>query len=354
MKEIPITVIRSIELLGIVLVVFIFYVGADIIMPILLSFFISIMLLPVHRFLMSKKIPEILSIIISILLLALFLGGIIWFFSSQITKLINEFDQIKSNVNNHLNNLSHWIDNKFGISSKEQTKFINEQSNNVLNSLGKILGGAMGSFSSFIVFFGLLPIYIYLMLFYKNLFLKFIFMWFSPTDHEMVREGLKESETIIKSYLLGLIIQVTYMTILLGGLMIIFGIKHALLIGVIFAILNLIPYIGALFGNIIGVLLTLSSTQELSAVITVLIIISAVQFLDNNILMPRIVGSKVKINAFAAIFGVIVGGTIAGISGMFLALPLIAVLKIIFDRTKILKQWGVLLADERPKNNLMK
>lgn len=269
------------------------------------------------------------------------------------TKLINEFDQIKTNVNNHLNNLSHWIDNKFGFSSKEQTKFINEQSNNILNSLGQILGGAMGSFSGFIVFFGLLPIYIYLMLFYKNLFLKFIFMWFSESDHEMVKDSLKESETIIKNYLLGLVIQISYMTVLLGGLMTIFGIKHGLLIAIIFAILNLIPYIGALFGNIIGVLLTLSATEELSAVITVLIIISVVQFLDNNILMPRIVGSKVKINAFAAIFGVIVGGTVAGIAGMFLALPLIAVLKIIFDRTKILKQWGVLLGDERPKENVM-
>lgn len=353
MKDLPITVIRSLELLGVILCILTLYVGANVIMPILLSFFISIMLLPIYRFLRTRKIPEIISIIFSILLLVIFLSGIIWFFSAQVSKLVNDFDQIKENVNNHLTNLSSWIDNKLGFSGKEQTKFINEQSNNLLNSLGKILGGAMGSFSNMVVFFGLIPIYIYLMLFYKNLFLKFIFMWFAPSDHEKVKEGLKESEAIIKNYLLGLMIQITYMTVLLGGLMTIFGIKHALLIGIIFAILNLIPYIGALFGNIIGVLLTLSSTDQLSDVITVLIIISVVQFLDNNILMPRIVGSKVKINAFAAILGVIVGGSIAGISGMFLALPSIAVLKIIFDRTKILKQWGVLLSDERPKENLM-
>ena len=174
-------------------------------------------------------------------------------------------------------------------------------------------------------------------------------MWFTDESHPKVKESLKETEVIIKSYLIGLLIQVTYMTILLGGILFIIGIKHALLIGVVFALLNLIPYVGALFGNIIGVLLTLTSSQELSPVITVLIVIAVVQFLDNNILMPRIVGSKVKINALSAILGVIIGGTLAGISGMFLALPIIAVLKIIFDRSDIFRHWGVLLGDERPE-----
>jgi predicted PurR-regulated permease PerM len=131
------------------------------------------------------------------------------------------------------------------------------------------------------------------------------------------------------------------------------GIKHAILIGAIFAILNLIPYVGALIGNLIGVLLTLSSSQEIWPIFAVLGTIAFVQFLDNNILMPRIVGSKVKINALATIVGVIVAGSLAGISGMFLSLPVIAVLKIIFDRTESLKQWGVLLGDERPKRSPM-
>lgn len=178
-------------------------------------------------------------------------------------------------------------------------------------------------------------------------------MWFPKEDFARVEEGIRETESIIKSYLTGLLIQITYITVLLGGGLLIFGIKHALLIGVIFAILNLIPYIGALFGNIIGVLLTLTASQELGPILTVLITIAVVQFLDNNILMPKIVGSKVKINALATIVGVIIGGSIAGIAGMFLSLPTIAVLKVIFDRTDNLKQWGVLLGDEIPKQNPM-
>ena len=141
--------------------------------------------------------------------------------------------------------------------------------------------------------------------------------------------------------------------ILVGGTLLLVGIKHALLIGVIFALLNLIPYIGALIGNVIGVLLTLASSPDLWPIFTVLGIIAGAQFLDNNILMPRIVGAKVRINALAAIVGVFTGGAIGGIMGMFLSLPTIAVLKVIFDRTENLQQWGVLFGDERPDHTPM-
>jgi len=163
-----------------------------------------------------------------------------------------------------------------------------------------------------------------------------------------------ETESMIKSYLVGLLIQISYITVLLGGILLLFGIEHALLIGIIFAILNLIPYVGALIGNIIGVLLTLATSTAIAPVFIVLGCIAFVQFLDNNILMPRIVGSQVRINALATIVGVIVAGALAGISGMFLSLPVIAVLKIIFDRTQQFRQWGLLLGDERPRNSPLK
>nr|WP_199156119.1 AI-2E family transporter [Pedobacter sp. ASV2] len=349
----PITVKRSIELLGLMALVAVIVIGRDIIMPILMAFFISIMLLPVYRFLRKKKVPESLSIILPIVLVALFVGLIVWFFSNQIGALVKDFPQIKKNVALHLKSLSEWVSQLTHYSTTEQLKFIDDKSNDLLNMGGKLAGGAALTLSGVFVFIGLLPIYIYLMLFYKDILLKFIFMWFKTDHHPKVKEAIYETESIIKSYLIGLLIQISYMTILLGGILMLIGIKHALLIGVIFAILNLIPYVGALIGNIIGVLLTLTSSQELWPVITVLGVIAFVQFLDNNILMPRIVGSKVKINALFAILGVFIGGSVAGVSGMFLALPIVAVLKIIFDRTEMFKQWGVLLGDERPAKSPM-
>ena len=353
MKELPVTVRRSIEIAGLFIVGLIIVAGKMVIMPLLTALYISIVLLPVFRFLVRHKIPDILAIALSLLLLFVGVGLIIWFFSAQLSGLITDFPEIKKNVMLHVQSLSEWINKKAHFSTEKQLEVFNNQTSNLLNNAGSMIGGTVATFSSVFIFLGLLPIYIFLILFYRNLLMRFIFYWFPEKEYDRVSEGMRETESIIKSYLFGLLIQIGYITFLLGGILLLFGIKHALLIGVIFAILNLIPYIGALFGNIIGVLLTLTSSQDLTPVITVLVAIAVVQFLDNNILMPKIVGSKVKINALASIVGVVIGGNLAGIPGMFLSLPTIAILKIICDRTDNLKQWGVLLGDEVPKKNPM-
>jgi predicted PurR-regulated permease PerM len=346
MKELPLTVKRSIELMGICLLGMILSYGQNIIMPVILAFFLSIVLLPVYRFLRSKGAPEFLAILLPILLGALMIALVLWFFTGQFNSLVAEFPEIRKNISKHLEDLSGLINQKTNFSTPEQLKFINNQSDKVLANAGNIISGAANSITSILIYIGLVPIYIYLLLSYKSHLIRFVFIWFEKSEHKNVEEVMKETEHIIKGYLIGLIIQISYIIILLGGVLFLFGIKHALLIGVIFAILNLIPYIGALIGNIIGVLLTLTNSQEILPVFIVLGVIAIVQFLDNNILMPRIVGSKVKINAFAAIMGVFVSGTLAGFTGMFLALPMIAILKVIFDRSEMFKPWGLLLGDE--------
>lgn len=344
----PLTVKRSLELLGLFLIFTVFYIGQDIIMPLLLAFFISLMLLPILRFLRKIGIPEIIAIVLSIIFAILVILIIAGFLSWQVGLLVQDFPQLKENFINHWDNLSAWIQAKFNISSTEQGEMLKQQSQKLFDNTGTVLSGAMVSITGIFLFIGLIPIYTFLILFYKNLLLRFVFLWFNRDDHDSVENVLRESEVMVKSYLIGLLIQVTYMTLLLGGILLVIGVKHALLIAILFAILNLIPYIGALVGNILGVLITLSSSNELWQVAAVLIAITVVQFLDNNILMPKIVGSKIKINALVSILGVVIGGALAGVSGMFLSLPIIAVIKIVFDRTHEFQHWGMLLGDEKP------
>ncbi|MEO6456280.1 MAG: AI-2E family transporter [Ginsengibacter sp.] len=352
MNQLPLTVRRSIELVGIVVLAIVIIEQQQIIMPMLMAFIASIVLLPVYRFLRRKKMPEIVAIFLSILLMLIVIALIIIFITSQIKPMVNNFGQIKQNITNHINELSTWVSYKTSISTTEQAAFIDNQTKKFVDSAGNFIGGAAGSLGSVLIFFGLLPIYTFLILFYRDILKKFVFYWFKFEDHSKVKHVIQQTEVILKSYIGGLLIQISYITILLGGSLILFGIKHALLIGIIFAILNLIPYIGALFGNLIGVLLTLSSSPDIGPVITVLVAIAIVQFLDNNILMPGIVGSKIKINALASLAGVFLGGALAGIPGMFLSLPVIAILKIIFDHTEHFKQWGILFGDERPHKKL--
>lgn len=173
-------------------------------------------------------------------------------------------------------------------------------------------------------------------------------MCFAPQQNKNIEEVMRQTEQIVKSYLTGLLIQIVYLTVLISLILFLFGIKHALLIGIMFAFLNLIPYLGALISNFLSVVITLASSNEISDILIVVGVLAFVQFLDNNILMPRIVGNQVKINPLISIVGIIIAGAMVGISGMFLALPIMAIFKIVFDRSNDYKKWGVLLGDERP------
>ncbi len=349
MQEIPLSIKRSIELLGLCAVFALVYLGQDIVTPLLLAFLISILLMPVFGFFRRLRFPEALAIVTSIIIAALAVLLIVGFFSFQVGRLVSDWPELEKNLTAHWTTLSNWIADKTQLSTREQMAMLQKQSKGMANNMGTYLGSAFSSLGGAFIFFGLLPIYIFLIMFYRKLILKFVFMWFPRANHKEVTAAITETQMITKSYLIGLLIQVTYMTVLVGGLMLICGIPHALLIGIIFAILNLIPYVGALVGNLIGVVLTLASSSNLIDIFIVLGVIGAVQFVDNNILMPRIVGSKVKINALVSIVGVVIGSALAGIAGMFLSLPVMAILKIIFDRTDNYKQWGVLLGDERPQ-----
>jgi predicted PurR-regulated permease PerM len=95
-------------------------------------------------------------------------------------------------------------------------------------------------------------------------------------------------------------------------------------------------------------LITLTTAASMSQITWIFIGLWCIHFVDANFLMPRIVGSKVKINALITMLGAISGGLLIGIPGVFLALPTIAILKIIFDRIDELKPWGILLGDDTP------
>lgn len=112
------------------------------------------------------------------------------------------------------------------------------------------------------------------------------------------------------------------------------------------ALLNLVPYIGMLIANIFCMVITFMFSENIYDVVWVGVILAVVQFIDNNFLMPWIVGSRVKINALVTLLGVLIGGALWGVSGMFLTIPALAVLKVVFDRVDGLKPYGLLLGDD--------
>ncbi|HRO70792.1 MAG TPA: AI-2E family transporter, partial [Chitinophagaceae bacterium] len=195
----------------------------------------------------------------------------------------------------------------------------------------------------------LLPIYTFLLLYYRKLIRKFFLDVFSSRHKEQVEGVLSDSKTIVQGYMVGLLLELAIVTVLNTVGFLVIGVEYAIFLGLLAAVLNLIPYIGMLVATVICMAVTLTTSDNLSDVLWVGAILIAVQFIDNNFIMPYVVSTKVRINALVTIIGVLIGGALAGISGMFLSIPAIAILKAIFDRVDSLKPWGVLLGDEQKK-----
>lgn len=147
----------------------------------------------------------------------------------------------------------------------------------------------------------------------------------------------------------GVCIQVATIAALTTIGLTIVGVPYALLLGVITGILGLIPYLGNILACLITIFATLTGSPDLNLILGVIIVTVIVQLIDNNILVPMVVSSKVEINAIASIIGIFIGGMLAGIAGMFLAIPLLAILKVIFDNVPSLQPWGYLIGDDLPK-----
>jgi predicted PurR-regulated permease PerM len=128
----------------------------------------------------------------------------------------------------------------------------------------------------------------------------------------------------------------------------ILGIEYAILLGILGALLNVIPYIGGVVAVALPMMVALATKSSAWHAFYVLAIYYFIQLIDNNYIVPKIVASKVKLNALFSIIAVIVGNALWGIPGMFLSIPLLAIVKLIFDHIEPLKPWGFLLGDTMP------
>ena len=343
--QLPLYIKLTLVILLLCLLGFIINVGQDIILPFAFSILLSILLLPITAFFERRKIPRVLAITISLLLGILFLFGIIYFITTQIVSFTDDIDSIKSNLAGHFQHAQNWINATFNIPKTQQNQFISNAGEKLKETGTSVAGQTFSSLSQIFSYLVLIPIYAFLLLYYRDLLKNFIIKLCTDEHTERVNEIMHHSRLVIQSYMTGLLIELFIVAAINSAGFLIIGVKYAIFLGLFAAILNLIPYIGMLIASVFCMLITLTNSQNIGDVIWVGVVLTAVQFIDNNIIMPNIVGSKVKINALISILGVLIGGALAGISGMFLSIPFIAIFKVVFDRVDDLKPWGMLLSD---------
>ncbi len=347
-KDQPFYLQSTIVLLGLILLVYVFSVLADIMIPLAFATFLSILLNPLCSWLQRRGIPRVWSIVLALLLAITVVAAVLFFLSAQIMQFKDSVPALKQKLLEIFAESKHYLSGHFGITEQKQDEAVHNALNGSKSMVGQTLFGLLGIFGIVL----LLPVYMFFILFYKPLILNFLFEVFAEENVEKVSDVLSETKAAIQSYIVGLLIETIIVAVMNSLALVLLGVKYGILIGTIGALLNLIPYLGGLIAIALPVLIATVTKDGYATQLGVIGAYLFIQFIDNNILVPRIVSSKVQINALMSIIIVLLGNQLWGLPGMFLAIPFVAVLKIIFDRIDGLKPWGKLLGDNVPTRHM--
>jgi predicted PurR-regulated permease PerM len=225
--------------------------------------------------------------------------------------------------------MEHYVDNIFSsLFTGEQTNIFSTTANTIFQIL-------------------ILPVFTFFLLFYRTKIAYFVFRLVGRKRKKKAVRILRDVSTVTTKYLGGLILVVIILAVLNSTGLIIIGIPHAIVLGVASAILNLIPYFGTLLGALVPIFYVLIAMDDpFSTALKVVFLFIIVQFLENNIITPNIVGGNVRLNALTVIIGLLFGNLIWGVAGMLVVIPIIAILKIIMSNIEILKPFAYLLSSK--------
>ncbi len=335
-------------LFGILAFLAFLYIARGIIIPIVFAVIIAIVLHPVVNFFVRLKINRIIAIIITLFLTFLTIAALAALIFSQANRFTEAWPILLDKFTDLLNQTITWFSGYFNINAHKIHSWIAEMQGELVSTSSKELGNTILGIGSAIVVLFLIPVYVFMLLFYHPLLIDFIHRLFDTHNQSRVSEVITQTKTVIQRYLVGLIIETIVIAVLETVTLFFLGIEYALLLGIVGALLNLIPYIGGIVSVALPMMVALVTKSSGWYAIYVLAIYYFIQLIDNNYIVPKIVASKVKINALFSIIAVIIGNALWGIPGMFLSIPLLAIVKLIFDHIDPLKPWGFLLGDTMP------
>lgn len=338
----------TIFLVGLFALIAMMYIGQSIIVPLVFAIVIATVLHPVVNFFVRIHINRVVAISISLLITILLIAALATLLYSQASKFSESWPLLVEKFTKAFNQSIAWSSGYFDISPRKIHAWVTDTKSELLDNSSSAIGQTLMSVGSGLLLLFLIPVYIFLILFYEPLLIDFITKLFGEKNKSQVSEIVTKTKTVIQQYLVGLVIEAAIIAVMEIAALLILGIEYAILLGIIGALLNVIPYIGGLVAVALPMLIALATKDSAWYAVYVLIIYYIIQLIDNNYIVPKIVASKVKINALFSIVVVIAGNALWGVPGMFLSIPLLAIVKLIFDNVEPLKPWGFLLGDTMP------
>ncbi len=333
-------------LLSFVLIVAILIIARAFLIPFTLAILISFLLMPVSIYLENKGLAREFAIIISLLISFVFVALIGTFFYFEIMVFVEDFPVLKEKLNEKIVDLQKFISRNFNVSRWEQKQWYKEQTDKMMTSSGAYITDIFTFTGEIVAAITLLPIYIFFMTYNRDKIKKFLCRVTPQTENKYVVEVMQKTAKVSQKYIKGLLIDILILAALNSTGFLLLGLEHAILLGVLAAILNLIPYVGVLIGSIFPFMFAILTEDSSSVAIGVVVVCVIVQFLDNNFITPKIVGSSVSINPLSTLIAIILGGMLWGIAGMMLFIPLLGMLKVILDSFESSRPYGFLIGEE--------
>ena len=338
----------TIFLVGLIALMAIMYIAKSIIIPLIFSVIIAIVLHPVVNFFVRIKINRIVAILLALLLTFLVIAAFCAILFAQASRfgeswpiLVEKFTAL---INQNIADAAEY----FKKDPQKIHDWITKIQGEIINSSTAALGQTLVILGNGLVVLLLIPFYIFMILFYQPLLLEFIIRVSKSNYESHVRGIVSQIKTVIQRYLVGLIIEAGMMAVMNTAALFILGIEYAVVLGILAAVLNVIPYIGGIIAVALPMMVALVTKSSAWYAFYVLVAYYIIQLIDNNYIVPYIVASKVKINALFSVIVVLAGNALWGVPGMFLSMPLLAIVKLICDHIEPLKPWGFLLGDTMP------
>ena len=332
-------------LIGASLLVFVLHKLDGILLPLFFAALLSVLLLPLVRKMESWGWPSILAIIGALLMMVLAIAGLIALFGSQLLELRTELPLLQQKLLALFDQGQQWAHQRFGLAVISKEELIDQSMKSFKKSAGGYLGSTLSTTAGLLSVLTLVPIYIVCFLYCRDHMRQFMFRFVSPDKRTSVLHTLDNIQRVVQAYISGLLTVIVIVAVLNGIGLLVLGVKFAIFFAAFASVMAVIPYIGIMVGAAIPALVTLVETGSPARAAAVVGVFMVVQFLEGNFITPMVTGSKVSINPMAAIVALILGGELWGTAGMILSIPLMAVLKVVFDANKSLEPWGFLLGN---------
>jgi predicted PurR-regulated permease PerM len=347
-SKIPFYAKVSIFLVGLIALLAIMYIAKSIIIPIVFSIIIAILLHPVVNFFVRLKINRVLAILLTMLITFLVIAAFGAVLLSQASRFGESWPALVGKFTSILNQTISDAADYFDKDPQKIHDWITKTQGEIVNVSTAAIGQSIVVLGNGLVILFLIPFYIFMILFYQPILIEFVRMISGSKYQSHVKGMVSQIKTVIQRYLVGLFIEAVLMAAMNTAALLILGIEYAFILGILAALLNVIPYIGGIIAVAMPMIVALVTKSTPWYAFYVLAAYYFIQLIDNHYIVPYIVASKIKINALFSVIVVLVGNAIWGIPGMFLSMPLLAIIKLICDHIEPLKPWGFLLGDTMP------